>query len=165
MSLAATPRSRQITGRMVLFGLIGFFGVVFAANAVMITFALTTFGGLETRNAYQAGLSFKNEIAAARTQETRHWEVPAKLSATGEGTRIDVAPKDASGAPLVGYEVSVAFEHPADRRRDREAVLPEFSPGEYRGVLDVPNGQWELVIEILQRGERVYRSRSRIVLR
>ncbi len=38
----------QLTGRTVLFILFGFFGVIAAVNFVMVTAAVTTFGGLET---------------------------------------------------------------------------------------------------------------------
>ena len=35
----------------------------------MIRCAVTTFGGVETESAYQAGLAFKRETAAARAQD------------------------------------------------------------------------------------------------
>ena len=40
--------SRQLTGRMVLICLVGFFVVVAGVNAIMIAAAISTFGGVET---------------------------------------------------------------------------------------------------------------------
>jgi len=40
--------SRPITGRMVLFGLVAFFGVVFAVNGTLIYFAIDSWSGLST---------------------------------------------------------------------------------------------------------------------
>ena len=49
---------REVTGRMVLVCLVAFFAVVAGVNAVMIRAAVSTFGGVETESAYQAGLAF-----------------------------------------------------------------------------------------------------------
>ena len=72
-------RPRELTGRMVLFCLVTFFAVVVGVNAVMIGAAVTTFSGVETRNAYQAGVAFAREEAAAEAQESRHWRVNSSL--------------------------------------------------------------------------------------
>jgi nitrogen fixation protein FixH len=44
----APRRPRKLTGRHVLLGLVAFFGVVFAVNAVLVRAAISTFGGVET---------------------------------------------------------------------------------------------------------------------
>ena len=49
-------------------------------NAVLIRLAVSTFGGVETENAYQAGLNFSREIAAAEVQDALHWQVKATVS-------------------------------------------------------------------------------------
>lgn len=165
MAQGTTREGREITGRMVLTGMLAFFGVVIVANGIMATLAVSTFGGVETRNAYQAGLSFKNEIAAARAQETRHWTVETQLASSGREFTIEIAPRDADGRPLAGYEVSVLLAHPASRRQDRRLSLTEAAPGRYRGVSDSPAGQWDLVIDIERNDERLFRSRSRVELK
>ena len=58
-------RPRPVTGRMVLFCLIGFFAVVAGVNAIMIRAAVSTFSGVETANSYQEGVTFAREEAAA----------------------------------------------------------------------------------------------------
>ena len=48
----------ELTGKHVLLCLLGFFGVVFAVNAVLVKAATSTFGGVETSSSYKAGLMF-----------------------------------------------------------------------------------------------------------
>ena len=66
MSTDKRAPARPLTGRTVLFCLIGFFSVVAGVNAVMIRAAVSTFGGVETSSSYQAGLAFAREAAAAQ---------------------------------------------------------------------------------------------------
>ena len=58
----------RLTGRMVLACLVAFFAIVFGVNAIMIRAAMSTFGGVETQNAYQAGLAFNHQQADALAQ-------------------------------------------------------------------------------------------------
>ena len=53
-----TRRSEfRLTGRIVFVCLVLFFATIAAVNAIMIRAATVTFGGVETANAYQAGLA------------------------------------------------------------------------------------------------------------
>ncbi len=163
-SEARSPR--PLTGRMVLFCLLGFFGVVFAVNGVMIEAALSTFSGLETESAYQAGRKFEQEVALAKEQDGQHWRVNAKLTATADGgERVDIEARDAAGQLLTGLEAAAVFERPTDRRMDRAVDISLDSPGRYHGSATVAAGQWDLVIDLMRQGDRVFRSRNRVILR
>jgi len=165
----ATTRDapREITGRTVLLCLLGFFAVVFAVNGVMIHEALSTFGGVETDSAYQAGRKYEEDVAMARAQDARQWRVEAKVEPTPDGiTRLDIVAHDATGQPLAGLDAAVQFERPTDSRLDRRVTVIESSAGRFRGsVEDLPVGQWDLVIELSRRGNQMFRSVSRIVLK
>lgn len=157
---------RQVTGRMVLTGIVAFFAVIFAVNLTMAMLAISTFGGVETRNAYQAGLVFSQEIAAARAQKVRNWRVDAKISPwVPDGVTIDLAVKDASGRSVSGADFTVTFAHPANRRADHVVPLSEIGAGAYRGRSEVPLGQWDLIVEAATDGERVFRSKNRTQIR
>jgi nitrogen fixation protein FixH len=159
-------RTREVTGRMVLICLVAFFGVVAAANAVMIRAAVSTFGGLETESSYQAGLAFARESADARAQDGLHWRVDARLSPPRDGaTQVVIDARDAAGRPLRGLTAAARLVHPADARDDHVVSLQETRPGEFRGTADAAAGQWELVLELSRDGSRVFRSKNRIVLR
>ena len=56
---------RPLTGRTVLICLIAFFAVISIVNGIMIRAAISTFGGVETGSAFQAGQAFKHDIEAA----------------------------------------------------------------------------------------------------
>jgi nitrogen fixation protein FixH len=85
-SLKGGGNSPQLTGRMVFFSLLGFFGVVFVVNGVMIHEALSTFGGLETKSSYKAGRMFEQEVAMAKAQDARQWHVEAKVTSSRGST-------------------------------------------------------------------------------
>jgi nitrogen fixation protein FixH len=161
----AERRGREVTGRMVLICLIAFFAVIAGVNAVMIRFAVSTFGGVETENAYQAGLAFAREIAAAAAQDALHWQVRGRLSAGDEVTWVEVIAHDADGRPLAGLAATARLVHPADRRADRVLPLDESAPGRFRGKTFPVTGQWALVIELSRDGARLFRSNNRVFIR
>jgi nitrogen fixation protein FixH len=168
MRIAFTERlvPRRVTGRMVLVSIVSFFAVIIAVNLIMATLAVSTFGGVETRNAYQAGLSFSREIAESRAQEARNWHVEAKLSNwTPDGVVVEVMPRDASSSPVVGVDFTVTFAHPASRRQDQVVSLSQVGAGLFRARTQISPGQWDLVVEAGRDGERLFRSKTRIQIR
>lgn len=160
-----TPR-RETTGRTVLLCLVAFFAVVAGVNAVMIRFATSTFGGVETSSAYKAGLAYKSEIAAARAQDALNWRVDGRMTRNNNGTALlTVNVADAEGRPLSDVQVRARATHPMDSRMDHEFELSSQRAGQFQGKDDtMASGQWTLVIDILRGGERLFRSKSRVVL-
>lgn len=157
-------RRFEVTGRLVLFVFVGFFVVVAAVNAIMITAAVTTFGGVETQNAYKAGLAFNSDIAAARAQDARHWQVEVKRIAP-EGSDFIITVRDASGRPVAGLDLDASLIHPTDRRRDGSFAIVSAGAGVFRAQATASAGQWDLVIVLRGSGEQLFRSRSRVVLK
>ena len=129
----ADAAPREVTGRTVLLCLLGFFGLVAAMNAVLIRAAVSTFGGVETQNAYQAGLNFAREIAAAEAQEALHWQVKATVSTGPDATAVEIVARDAQGQSLTGLEASAQLVHPTDRRFDVAVPLDERASGMFGG--------------------------------
>ncbi len=154
-----------LTGRTVLLSLIGFFAVISIANGIMIHAAVSTFGGVETSSSYQAGLAFAREAEAARSQEALHWKVEAKFHVTAGVTLLDVEVRDASGRPLAGLDARATLTHPTDRRADHDLTLREAPAGHFSATVGTMHGQRDLVIELSRDGERLFRSRNRVVLR
>lgn len=163
---ASRRRTRELTGRAVLFWLIGFFGLVFAVNAVMVRAAISTFGGVETTSSYKAGLQFNHEIAGARQQDALHWRVDGKLTRDRGGEAVlDIKASNEGGAPLTGLEARALLAHPADARLDRAVALRSGGAGAFHGEAQAAPGQWELIIDLYRGETRVFRSRSRVSLR
>jgi nitrogen fixation protein FixH len=151
---------------MVLMCLLGFFGVVFAVNAVMVRAATSTFGGLETGSSYKAGLEFGRDAAAARSQDALHWQVSGKIARDRAGAAaLDLTARDRNGAPLSGLTAAARLVHPADARLDRPIAVKPIAVGDFHGAVAAAAGQWELVIELFRGDQRLFRSSSRVVLR
>ncbi len=158
-------RAKEVTGRTVLVWLVAFFGIVALVNGVMIRAAVSTFGGLETESSDQAGLAFAHEAADARAQDARHWRVDARLSPVRDGaTDLVLDARDAAGQPLRGLAAMARLVHPADQRDDHVVALRETGPGEFRGSATAAAGQWDLVLELARGGNRVFRSKNRVLL-
>src|SRR5271169_6319879 len=134
--------AQRWTGRSVLLTLVGFFGVVFAVNGVMIYEALSTLSGVDTDSAYQAGRMYEREVAMAKAQDERRWQVDAKVTPTRDGTRLDIFAHDGAGQPLGGMDASVVLERPTDRRLDRYVTLVGDGAGGFHGSAPVVAGQW-----------------------
>lgn len=156
---------RELTGRMVLACLVGFFGVVFAVNGVLVRAALSTFGGVETKSSYQAGLYFNKEQAAAQRQDELHWTVTGKLRRTApDATALTVNVLGEDGRPPANIHVSARLMHPADERHDHDVALRETGGGVFSGPAVVEAGQWDLEINVLRGDERMFRSLTRVRL-
>lgn len=157
---------REITGGMVFGLMVAFFAVVIGVNAFMAHEALSTFGGVDADSSYRAGQLFEREVAMAKAQDAQHWQVDAKVTAGADGTALlDIIARDASGAPLAGMTATAVFARPTDRRLDRAVAVNEHAPGRFRGSADIAAGQWDLVIELSRQGDRLFRSKNRVVIR
>lgn len=160
----ANACTRPLSGRTVLLCLIAFFAVISLANGIMIRAAVTTFGGVETASAYQAGLAYAREAGAAHAQDALNWQVRAQVRPSAGTTRVEVDVRDAAGAAIAGLQASARLERPTDRRADQEVALHEDGAGRFRGTAGPFAGQWDLVIELSRGDARVFRSRNRVVL-
>ena len=158
---------KPLSGRTVLLWLLAFFGVVIAMNIVMMTLAIQTLPGTEVDNAYRAGLAYNGEIGAAQAQNARGWKVGAELVRDADAhAAIRIEARDKSGAPLAGLAMSARLMRPIDSRADRVFALTEREAGIYHGAaVDVPAGQWNLVIEADRGGSRLFLSHNRVVLK
>jgi len=162
--IASKPR--ELTGRAVLIWLLAFFAVTFSVNAVMVSLASKTFGGLETESSYKAGLLFKQDIEAAEQQETLHWRVDGTVARASSGeVTLDIKVRDASSQVVPGWTATALLAHPTDSRLDQRISLVRTGPETARGVTYAGPGHWNIVIDLDRNGIRMFRSRSRIVIR
>jgi nitrogen fixation protein FixH len=157
---------RVLTGRAVLIWLVAFFAVVFGVNGLMMTLALKTMPGTEVDSSYQAGNSFNAETAAARLQAERSWQVTAHVERAVNGAIVRVEARDKAGAPVSGLAFYGWLDRPTDKRADRRVALTERQPGRYQGeVADIAAGQWDVVLEAGRGAERLFLSKTRVLLK
>jgi nitrogen fixation protein FixH len=157
---------KPLTGRMVLFMLVAFFGVVIGVNVIMMRLAIQTLPGTEVDSAYSASLAYEKEIAAARDQNARNWKVSAHIQREPDGgATLQVEARDNSGMPMSGLKFQGRFERPTDRRADQPVGLAEVGSGIYRGSATlIAPGQWDLVLEGDAAGRRMFLSKNRVLL-
>ncbi|MFN4009431.1 MAG: FixH family protein [Pannonibacter sp.] len=171
-ALGSAPNSgkggKPFTGRTILFWILGFFGVIFAANAVFLYYAIGTFPGTVVDSSYKAGLAFNSEVAAAKAQADRGWQVGAHLDRSSGGTaRITVNASDAAGVALGGLVFTAKLAHPTAAGLDQMVALAPLEDGRYTGVTAQPlaPGNWNMVIEAEGAEGRMFRSENRVFLK
>ncbi|MBV8700252.1 MAG: FixH family protein [Bradyrhizobium sp.] len=158
---------RPLTGGMVLFMLLAFFGTVISVNVTMMKLAIATLPGTEVDSAYSASIGYEKEIHTAEDQAARDWRVDARIVRGLDGAAtLEVAAHDKSGQPLSGLAFKGLLERPTDKRADLAVALSEIGTGVYRGsACAVAPGQWDLVIEgDAAGGERMFLSKNRVML-
>ncbi len=162
---AAPRRPFALTGGMVAAMLILFFGVIVSVNATILTMALRTMPGVETRSAYETSQHFNEEIARQHERDARGWSAAATLARQSEGAALGVTLTDRLGGALTGFATRARLRHPATSARDHEIILNERAPGRYEGRLGrIGAGSWILELQAKRGEEVVFVSRSRVTL-
>jgi nitrogen fixation protein FixH len=154
MTVGPTRPVRPITGRTVLIGMIAFFGVIMAVNAVFVYFALDSWPGLSSDQAYEDGLAYNATLEAAKTQKKLGWTSVVDVS--GEGV-LGVRIRDKMGIAIGGLNITAQMLRPTHERDDHAPDLVETSVGLYTvNLSDVAQGQWRLELTILHNGKTQY---------
>lgn len=144
---AIGPTGRRITGRVVLFCLLGFFGLIMTVNGVFVYLALDSFSGLTTDRAYQKGLAYNERLAAERAQRALGWVVVIEVDWRGPNTESTIAVllRDRDGVPLDGMALSAELRRPAEARSDRHLEFSGVGSGRYvAGAALAQRGNWDL---------------------
>lgn len=153
----------RIEGRHVLFALVAFFGVMLIVNGIFLYFAVGTFNGFETRDAYRKGLSYNERIASSTAQAARGWKPVALYEA--EGQRLIVEMRNRQGNGISGLAISGLVRHPVTDREDRTVSLHEIAPARYAAPLNLTAGQWIFTARITRPGapgETAFRFKRRL---
>jgi nitrogen fixation protein FixH len=159
-----SPR-RGLRGGHVLLIFIGFFATIFLVNGIMVYDALSTFGGLETPDAYRKGLAYNQRIAEGEAQEQRGWR--DKLAYVAETQRVRVDLNDSTGAAVPGLFIAGEIGRPVTDRFDRKIEFTQTGPGTYEAeAAGLDAGWWTIDIEARKgagaAAEKVYEARERI---
>jgi nitrogen fixation protein FixH len=147
MTTNAQP-TRQFTGRAMLACLLGAFGMIIAANSVLIFTSLSTFTGETQPKSYATGLDFNRTLEAVEAQHARGWQVQSTIeSSEPNRAHIAVTYHDAQSLPLEGLKVVALFARPTNEGQDFAAELQAMGEGHYRGDVVVPfSGKWNVRI-------------------
>lgn len=157
---------RPITGRMVLVGLLAFFGVVLAANGAMVFLAVDSWSGLSTERPFEAGRDHDRTLARAEAQAALGWTSAVAIIPRAEGGQTaEVALTTAAGAGLGGLTVELRWRRPARGDLDRSQPLREAGAGRYAGEIALPlPGRWYAEIRARNANGLVYRMEHEVMV-
>ncbi len=135
-----------IRGKHVLLAMLAFFGAIILVNLVFVYFALDTWTGITTDNAYQEGLEYNQTLAERDAQRALGWKAAVSvISADGGEESLSVTLTDRDGRPLRGLLVSGSLRRPTHEGHDQPVVLAEETDGRYTSPLSLPlRGNWDL---------------------
>lgn len=163
----ASNGERVITGRMVLIGLIAFFGVIFAVNGTMLALALKTNTGMVANEPYRKGLKYNERIAAEQRQQALGWK--SEITVDAKAKRIVAVLTGRDGAPLTGLQATAKVGLAVTDREDSSATLSETAPGRYEAAVEIADaGNFIADLEVTDPNDSsqgvVYRARRRLWL-
>ncbi len=127
-----------------------FFAVMFVANGTMVYYAVTTFSGVETNNAYRRGLQYNKKLEAAAVQRALGWTAALEVEQRPPlAARITLDLSDRDDRALDGANVAVTFIRPTHEGSDFAATLSSAGAGRYRMDASFPlPGQWDVRLDI-----------------
>ena len=156
----------QPSGRWIPWIFVAFFGVIFIVNGIMLYFALDSWTGLSTRDAFKKGLAYNDRLAEAEAQAALGWQIELGLpDRVGAADSLSLTLADKAGNPVQGAVVQARLVRPTHEGFDQALALTEGSQGHYSGAVEVPlPGLWEVRLQIARRDD-VYRHSERFQIR
>jgi nitrogen fixation protein FixH len=137
----------RLKGWHVLVILIGFFGVIFAVNGVIIYEGIVTNPGEDTQHAYQQGIDYNQELAEQAAQEKLGWQAAIKLGEANGMKTIELAYTDKKGEPVLGLKLDAELRNPVVAERDRPLVFTPIGPGRFAAKFSDPHdARWDLLV-------------------
>ena len=144
--------------------------LVVAVNGVLVYFALSTWTGLETRDHYNKGLAYNENLAAARMQVERGWQMRVAFTTDPDagGDRaghLAVTFADRDGQPVEGLRVAAALIRPTHEGYDLDVPLRATGAGVYAGPVALPlPGLWDARV-MARRGDATFQAVQRLNVR
>lgn len=136
-----------IRGRHVLMAVLAMFGIVIAVNLAFVFFALDTWTGLSTPNAYQKGLTYNQVLAARDAQRDLGWQGSLELGQRDTADSLTLTLTDRDGAPLDGLEVGGLLRRPTHEGLDQTLAWQGHGAGRYTVLVELPQrGNWDLEV-------------------
>jgi nitrogen fixation protein FixH len=148
--MSTQPDTFRLTGRHVMGGFVGAFGVIIAVNLVMAWFAVSTFPGVEVQNSYVASQGFNTRLAE---QRALGWQT--RVEVAGDELRLFV--NDPDGFADVA-QLTATLGRATHTRSD---VTPEFRriPGGFAAPVTLEPGNWNLRLVALAADGTEFRQR------
>lgn len=132
-------------------GIAASLGVVFVANAIMISQAIDHPSAPAAEDHYLESEHYEEVLAEREAAAAMGWSVDVKACPDGfvDTCHVTVAVTDASAKRVSGLSGSVAASRADTTDLDRTATLEAAAPGVYRAVLELgEGGQYHLDLRL-----------------
>ncbi len=173
MQLPLTTRRRRAPGWWYPWIFVAGMAVVILVNAIMITFAVRSFSGIETEDQYRKGIAYNEALSGARAQAELGWQGDVAFARMPSGAAVSVPAAgmlsvrltDRAGHPLDGLVITAIAIRPTVEGYDRHLHLKGVGQGRYEGALVLPlEGQWDMQVLAVQ-GRRTFQFTRRLHVR
>lgn len=128
----------------------GMFACILIANGALVYYAVNSWTGIGTDDAYVKGLAYNEAIAESEAQAKQGWQAELDYDASGSlAGRLTLDLKDRHGAAIEKAEVTALLVRPTHEGHDFAATLAHSGAGRYDADLTFPlEGLWEVRLEI-----------------
>lgn len=141
---------------------VGCMALVVVVNGIMISFAVGTWTGLETKDHYIKGIKYNDALAATKAQEERGWVMEHSFAPDAERKgELRISFRDRDGKPLDDLDIQAMIIRPTHEGFDSEVAMAAAGDGVYAGQAAVAlPGQWTLRVHARQ-GDFVFQDTRR----
>ena len=152
------------TGKHVLFSVVVFFGVIFAANIAMVTLGIKSFPGEDTKQSYRQGIEYNKALEERNRQIATGWTADIEVK---DKNAIVLKIMDNSGAVVRGLKVTGVLKHPAETDRDFVLKFAQSANGSYIAPVDAAlfGKQWLLITSAQKTDGTKFDTRNEIWLK
>ncbi len=148
MAETASGKGKKLmTGKHVLYWVIGFFVAIFIANGFFVYYAVSTFRGEDSMRPYQQGLNYNQTLAERRAQAASGWSAEIDLD-TG---RLEMTIRNRAGEAVSGLKVTGVLKHPTETDLDIPLTFAQTEKNTYISSIPprayghkAPGKEWDL---------------------
>lgn len=145
-----------MTGRLVWWYFVAFFGFIAAVNAAMVTLAVRTHSGTVTDHPYEKGLAYNKIVDAKERQEALGW----KSAIDYKNGALDFALHNKNNQPLAWEKATATITRPTQQGMDFTRELK----GAQTPINFPAKGLWEVRVDAEYEGVH-YQQSKRIVVK
>jgi len=153
--------SKQFTGKHMLLIVLGFFGAIIIANAILAYFALGSWTGLVVKNSYVASQNFNKRLERAERQQ--RLGITSTLKYHDGILKLTLQHKE--GTPFSGLNAKIKIGRTIHENADSTIILKEETTGIYGANSVLAPGLWQA--EVLAKGRQnvTYRQTFRLLVK
>ncbi len=140
--------SKPITGKHVLFGLIGFFAVVFTVNGIFLSSAIRSFPGEAVEKSYLQGVAYNDTLEQRQEQAALGWQAQIGLIESADQQVLLARLTDRQGAALGGLTVNAQIVRHDGDHAIHNLSLTSRGSGEFVAPFPADSaGRWSIELK------------------